>query len=107
MLTDSVDEGTVGGQLGELLGSVVFEEVLEGGECRRRTPQSWLSDEHLYSNLLRLAVHDNLLVMLGLSLHVDLLRLGVRVLGSGGVGLECCRLQLLLLHIELLGLFFR
>ena len=47
------------------------------------------------------------IVVLVLSLHVDLLRLGVRVLGSGGVGLECCRLQLLLLHIELLGLFFR
>ena len=66
-----------------------------------------LSDEHLYSNLFRLAVHDELLVVLVLGhFHGDLLRLGVRVLGGDDVGLECRRLQLLLLHIELLGLFF-
>ena len=80
-LLDSVPEGDIGGQLvhiglhSEHIGSVVLEGALEGGECRCRSPQSLLSDEHLYSNLLRLAVHDNLLVVLVLYLHVDLLSL--------------------------------
>ena len=64
-----------------------------------------LSDEHLYSNPLGLTVHDKLLVVLVLgSFHGNLLRLGVHVLGGDGVGLECRRLQLLLLHVEFLGL---
>jgi hypothetical protein len=46
---DSVPEGALGSQLvhvdqlNEPLGSVVVEGVLEGGECRRRSPQSCLS----------------------------------------------------------------
>ena len=112
-LLDSVTEGDIGGQLVhvglhiEPLGSVVLEGALEGGECRCRSPQSLLSEEHLYSNLFRLAVHDELLVVLVLGhFHGDLLRLSVRVLGGDDVGLECRRLQLLLLYIELLGFFF-
>jgi hypothetical protein len=110
-LLDSVPDGGIGGQLvhvglhGEHLGAVVLEGALEGGECRRRSPQSLLSDEHLHNNLLRLAVHDKLLVVLVLGhFHGNLLRLGVRVLGGDDVGLECRRVQLLLLHVEFLRL---
>ena len=59
-LLDSISSVGIGGQL-------VVEGVLEGGECRLRSPQTLLSDGHLYSNLLRLAVHDNCHVMLILS----------------------------------------
>ena len=48
-LLDSVPEGDIGGQLvliglhSEHIGSVVLKEVLESGECRRRSPQSLFS----------------------------------------------------------------
>ena len=93
MLLDSMSTGGVGGQLAhvglhsEHLSSAVLEGVLEGGECRRRSPQSLLSDGHLYSNLLRLAVHGNFHVVLVLGhFHSNPLGLGVRVLGGNGLG---------------------
>jgi hypothetical protein len=71
----------------EHLSSAVLEGVLEGGECRRQSPQSLLSDGHLYSNLLRLAVHDNFHVVLVLGhFHGNPLVLGVRVLGCDDLG---------------------
>jgi hypothetical protein len=82
-LPDSVSNGGIGGQL------VVLKGVLEGGECRLRSPQSLLSDGHLYSNPLRLAVHDNFNVVLILGhFHGNLLRLVVRVLGGNDLGVS-------------------
>ena len=94
---DCVPEGALGSQLGhvdKLDDHVVYLvlDVLEGGEG------------DVNSNLLLLVV---LLSPCFLSkhLHVDLLRLGVVVLGGDDVGLYSRRLQLLLLHINLLRLY--
>ena len=56
-LLDSVLSNDIGGQL-------VVKGALEGGECRLQSPQSLLSDVHLYSNPLGLAVHDDCYVVL-------------------------------------------
>ena len=56
LLLDNISNGGVGGQLVHIGLHSVLEGVLEGGECRRRSPQSLLSDGHLYSNPLGLAV---------------------------------------------------
>jgi hypothetical protein len=61
--------------------------VLEGGECRLRASQSLLSDVHLCSNPLGLAVHDNFHVVLVLGLcHGNPLGLGVLGLGGDDLG---------------------
>ena len=106
-LIDSVSNGGIGGQLvhiglhGEHPGSAVLEGVLEGGECRRRSPQSLLSDGHLYS---KLAVHNNVHVVLVLGhFHGNPLGLGVRVLGGDDLGVgEGGVSSVLLFHVELL-----
>ena len=64
-----------------------MEGGLEGGECRLRSPQSLLSDEHLCGNPLGLAVHDDCHIVLILGhFHDNLLRLGVGVLGGDDLG---------------------
>jgi hypothetical protein len=79
---DSISNGDIRGQL-------VVEGGLEGGECRLRSPQSLLSDEHLRGNPLGLAVHDDCTVVLILGhLHDNLLRLGVGVLGGDDLGVS-------------------
>ena len=77
-LLDSISTVCIGGQL-------VVECVLEGGECRLRSTQTLLSDGHLYSNPLGLAVHDSFHVVLNLGhFPSNLLRLGRRVPGDLG-----------------------
>ena len=89
LLLDSMSTGGVGGKLAHvgLHSEHLSSAVLKGGECRRRSPQSLLSDGHLYSNLLRLAVHGNFHVVLVLGhFHGNPLGLGVRVLGCNKLG---------------------
>jgi hypothetical protein len=79
-LLDSTSNVVVGGHL-------VVWGVLEGGECRLRASQSLLSDGHLCSNPLGLAVHDNFHVVLVLGLcHGNPLGLGVLGLGGNDLG---------------------
>jgi hypothetical protein len=62
---------------------------LEGGECWFQASQSLLSDVHLCSNSIGLAVHNNLLVVLVLGLcHGNPLGLGVLGLGGDDLGVS-------------------
>ena len=61
--------------------------VLESGECWVQASQSSLSDVHLGSNPVGLAVHDcgHVVLVLGHS-YDNLLRFGVGVLGGDDLG---------------------
>jgi hypothetical protein len=74
---------------------LVEKGVLEGGECRLRSTQSLLSDDHLCSNPLGLAVHDDCHVVLILGhLHGNPIGLGVLGLGGDDLGVSGGGVQL-------------